>query len=321
MDANPAITADDLARIEAKLDRLNEKIDYIVERQRWQADLFDEFGPIAREAVNVAAEKLHRMERDGYFAFAREAVRVAETVVRSYSDEDVRQLGNHIVGIMDTIKNITQPAILAVANEATEVLLNQDEVEPVGLVGMVKASRDDDVQKGMAILLEVLRQVGRTASEFAESGGGGTATRARVAANGAAPKPAPATGAPAAAPAAPASAAPAAPTSAPAAETAGGQEGEGWQLTDDGHLANPEEWSEEFAVAMALALGVDLGPRHWEIVRFARNEWLQTKAAPNIRRITTGAGIETRELYQLFPKAPARTVAKIAGIPKPAGCI
>ncbi len=54
---------------------------------------------------------------------------------------------------------------------------------------------------------------------------------------------------------------------------------------------------------------------------FARKDFLENKASPNIRRLTQGTSLATKDIYALFPKAPARTIAKIAGIPKPTGCI
>lgn len=311
------ITREEFDRLESKLDALNSKIDYIVERQRWQADLVDEFGPIGREAMKVAADRLHGMDQAGYFAFGREALRVVERIVDSYSEDDVRLLGDHIVGIMDTVKNITQPAILAVANEATDVLYNADDVEPMGVVGMVKASQDDEVQKGMAIMFEVLRQIGRTVSDTAD----GSERAPRRIADRKAARSSRKNGSNGAGEAKAATA----PLATSEADNGGGVNGGGqggWQLTEDGHLADPEEWSRDFAFAMAGSLGLPhLTGAHWQVLEFARNEWLETKAAPNIRRITSGSGVSTKELYQLFPKAPARTVARIAGIPKPVGCI
>ena len=58
-----------------------------------------------------------------------------------------------------------------------------------------------------------------------------------------------------------------------------------------------------------------------EVIRFARLEYLSQSASPNIRRLTSGTGLTTREIYALFPKAPGRSIARVAGIPKPAGCI
>ena len=305
-----------ITRLEAKIDALTGHIDYLVERQRWQADLVDEMMPILRLAMNVGADNLHDLEQKGFFAFGREAVRVVERIVESYSEEDVRALGGHIVGIMDTVKNVTQPAILQVANEATDVLHHADDVQPMGMMGMVRATRDDDTQKGMAIVFEVLRQIGRTASASSPS----EQPKARL---GDAPPPAPTNGsngrgfAAAPAPVAP-------PSSAAPAEAATGDEeqGEGWALCAAGHLKDPSQWTEEFALAMAASLGhPELSAEQWVVIRAARQEFSDAGASPNIRRLTAVAGVTTKELYTLFPRAPGRTVSKIAGIARPVGCL
>lgn len=292
---------EDFLRVEAKLDNLDSKLDTLLERQRFQKDLVEEFAPIAREAMRVGADKLSTLERAGYFAFARQGMALIDYVVQSYSEDDVRLLADNVVGIIDTVKNVTQPSVLAVANEATELLSHPDELEPVGVMGMMKASQDEDVKKGTAIMLEILRQVGRGASKVAEN----RAHEARIPAQ---EKPT----------AQRAEQAKAAPVPAPKAASSG----DGWELGDDGHLLDASQWDKEFAAAMAASLGVTvMGSEHWKVIEFARSEWLETQAAPNIRRLTSGSGVATKQLYQLFPKAPARTVAKLAGIPKPAGCI
>ncbi len=296
-----------IARLEAKIDALSGHVDYLVQRQRWQADLVDEMMPILRLAMNVSSDHLHGMDQKGYFTFGREALHVLERIVESYSEDDVRTLGDHIVGIMDTVKNVTQPAVLQVANEATDVLQHADDVEPLGMMGMMRATRDDDTQKGMAIVFEVLRQIGRTAS----STNGASRPVARVATSAEPPT------VRAVAPV------PSAPTSATPTEASPPEEqGDGWALTDQGHLADPTQWTREFAVAMATSLGVgELCAEQWVVIEAARQEWVDEDASPNIRRLTAVAGVTTRELYVLFPKAPGRTVSKIAGIPKPVGCL
>ena len=299
-----------IARLEAKIDALTGHVGYLVERQRWQADLVDEMMPILRLAMNVSADQLHGMDQKGYFAFGQEALHVVERIVESYSQDDVRALGAHIVGIMDTVKNITQPAILQVANEATDVFQHADDVEPMGMMGMMRASRDDDTQKGMAIVFEVLRQIGRTATSGGDPLsparlGASTQPFAHVPTRQSAPSnSAPTNGAAAAAP------------------TPDEEDGDGWKLTDGGHLADPTQWTREFAAAMATALGLEtLCAEQWGVVEAARQEWVDNDASPNIRRLTAVAGVTTKELYILFPKAPGRTVSKIAGIPKPVGCL
>lgn len=90
----------------------------------------------------------------------------------------------------------------------------------------------------------------------------------------------------------------------------------------DGNLANPKEWTEEIAQELAKEEGIEkLTDRHWLVVNLMRKEFLEKGDAPSIRRLTKESGVDTKELYALFPKGPAKKAAKIAGIPKPKGCI
>jgi len=59
----------------------------------------------------------------------------------------------------------------------------------------------------------------------------------------------------------------------------------------------------------------------WKIIEFSRGDYKESQKAPNIRRITKSLDISTKEVYELFPSAPGPTISKIAGVPKPAGCL
>lgn len=90
----------------------------------------------------------------------------------------------------------------------------------------------------------------------------------------------------------------------------------------DGHLANRNEWNEQVASDLAKEEGIDsLTDRHWLVINFMRKEFTEKGDAPSIRRLTKESGVDTKELYVLFPKGPAKKSAKIAGLPKPKGCI
>jgi tRNA 2-thiouridine synthesizing protein E len=90
----------------------------------------------------------------------------------------------------------------------------------------------------------------------------------------------------------------------------------------DGFLLHPEQWSEELAAQIAREHGIEeLTDRHWQVVRFMRDRYLATGSAPSIRRLGKASGVPIKELYQLFPKGPAKLAARIGGIPKPRGCI
>lgn len=60
---------------------------------------------------------------------------------------------------------------------------------------------------------------------------------------------------------------------------------------------------------------------HWQVIRFMRSEFLAKGTGPTVRVLGKTSGVTIKELYQLFPKGPAKIAAKIAGIPKPRGCI
>jgi tRNA 2-thiouridine synthesizing protein E len=98
--------------------------------------------------------------------------------------------------------------------------------------------------------------------------------------------------------------------------------GQQLDLTDDGFLERTDQWNREVAAALAREAGIDpLTDRHWQVVDFMRSTYLESGSAPSIRTLGKVSGVPVKELYQLFPKGPAMLAARIAGIPKPRGCI
>lgn len=90
----------------------------------------------------------------------------------------------------------------------------------------------------------------------------------------------------------------------------------------EGFLQKPEQWTPEIGEEIAREVGVSpLSERHWTVIRFMRDRFLTTGQAPSIRTLGKESGVPVKELYQLFPKGPAKLAAKIGGIPKPHGCI
>jgi dissimilatory sulfite reductase related protein len=93
-------------------------------------------------------------------------------------------------------------------------------------------------------------------------------------------------------------------------------------LDAEGFFLKPEQWTPEMADEIAHANGLEqLTDRHWLVIDFMRTTYLETGSAPTIRTLGKLSGVPIKELYQLFPKGPAKLAAKVAGIPKPRGCI
>jgi dissimilatory sulfite reductase related protein len=94
------------------------------------------------------------------------------------------------------------------------------------------------------------------------------------------------------------------------------------ELDPEGFLRDPQQWDEDLAREIAAENDIpELTERHWLVVRFMRDRYLATGNAPSIRSLGKESGVPIKELYQLFPKGPAKLAAKIGGIPKPKGCI
>lgn len=95
------------------------------------------------------------------------------------------------------------------------------------------------------------------------------------------------------------------------------------ELNEDGFLANPEEWDKEIAEALAkVEEGLDcLNEDHWAVIDYIRNYYLEKNLAPMIRKVCQSTGFQLKYIFKLFPSGPAKGACKIAGLPKPDGCV
>lgn len=94
------------------------------------------------------------------------------------------------------------------------------------------------------------------------------------------------------------------------------------EINEEGFLVNPNTWTKDFAAEAAKLEGIpELTADHWKVINFCRSHAEDSGASPTLRQITKGAGVPTKQLFSLFPKGPAKKVAKIAGLGKPEGCV
>jgi tRNA 2-thiouridine synthesizing protein E len=93
-------------------------------------------------------------------------------------------------------------------------------------------------------------------------------------------------------------------------------------VDDEGFLTDLSQWTREVAAAIAKEEGIaELTPAHWKVLEFMQKEFKENGAAPSIRKLNKSGVVSTKELYDLFPGGPAKKAAKIAGLPKPVGCV
>ena len=105
----------------------------------------------------------------------------------------------------------------------------------------------------------------------------------------------------------------------PAFEFAGRQ----YEVNDEGFLVHPEEWNEEMASFLAKKEeNLDqLTEQHWSVIRFIRRHYEENQSAPMVRSICKTTGVPLKQVYELFPSGPAKGACKLAGLPKPDGCV
>jgi tRNA 2-thiouridine synthesizing protein E len=305
----------------SRLDAISRRLDAIERRQRFGEEMMEELMPVGKLVMNSAATHLAEWDERGLFEMLGVGRRAMLRILESYSREDAEYLADAVVGILATVRNVTQPGMLQVANQASDVL-SQDGVEPVGIFGaMRKAAKDEDIKRGLGVMLEVMRAVGR-AQDTAGGGEGAPALPSTPRKPAAQPAEAPAAQAPAAkapAKAAPAQAAPPPPEAA--ADETKVVHWEGHDFDPNGFLIDPSTWTPELAQKIAAGLGITLTDEHMHVIEWVRDDYASAGASPNVRRVANGSGVGTEAMYRLFPPTPGKTCAMIAGVPKPVGCV
>ena len=104
--------------------------------------------------------------------------------------------------------------------------------------------------------------------------------------------------------------------------------GTSYETDEEGYLVNLADWNEDLAAAIAKQENIDMSPNHWEVVNFLREYYNEYQIAPAVRVLTKAIGkklgpekASNQYLYELFPYGPAKQACKIAGLPKPTGCV
>jgi uncharacterized protein YjgD (DUF1641 family) len=160
------IHTEDLLRLVKKLARHTPQLEMLLDQLDAVADLASIIDPISKEGMNKLVAVLTELEQKGYFAFAQSGMRMLDTVVTSFTQEDVNKLGDNIVLILNTVKDMTQPEIMTFIRST--LLVAEKEVEkPVdtSYMALLRQMRDPAVRRGLALTLRVLHVVGSQAAK------------------------------------------------------------------------------------------------------------------------------------------------------------
>ncbi|MGB9073826.1 MAG: TusE/DsrC/DsvC family sulfur relay protein [Terriglobales bacterium] len=98
--------------------------------------------------------------------------------------------------------------------------------------------------------------------------------------------------------------------------------GKSYAVDEDGFLEDPKLWNEDVAKDFAESEAIQaLTPEHWKLINYIRNYYLEFGIAPMIRKLCKETGFKLNDIYKLFPSGPAKGACKLAGLPKPTGCV
>ena len=118
----------------------------------------DEVELLGKQVFSTAVERLDQLEQEGYFGFAREGWGILERVVTEFSDEDVKALGENVVTILTTVRNMTQPEIMAMANNAIGAIQEvPPETKTPSVLSLLREISNPKTRRGMARMINLLQ--------------------------------------------------------------------------------------------------------------------------------------------------------------------
>jgi uncharacterized protein YjgD (DUF1641 family) len=148
-----------VVRLLKRLAESAETLDAALAQLQAAHELLDDIMPLTGDAFATVTERLADLERRGYFSFVREGLGVMDRVITSYDEEDIRALGENIVLILDTVRQMTQPEVMSMLSRTFDSM-EAAEFESASLFRLARQMRDPEVKRGLARMIGMLRTMG-----------------------------------------------------------------------------------------------------------------------------------------------------------------
>jgi uncharacterized protein YjgD (DUF1641 family) len=158
------VRPEDWLRLLKKLVRARPHLEALLDQFNSGMELMETMGPLGKEGFAMAEQVLDGMDRKGYFLFAQGGMQIVDNIVTSFTEEDVRQLGDNIVLILRTVKEMTQPEVMNLLHNTVQVI----DPEQAGKIdtsipSLLGQMRDPNVRRGLALTMRVLKNLGAPA--------------------------------------------------------------------------------------------------------------------------------------------------------------
>ena len=153
------VQLEDMLRLLKRLMRNTRNLERMLDQFESFAALWEDVNPLTQQAFLTAMNRLETLENAGYFTFMREGMDVVDKVVTSFTADDVRQLGDNVVLILRTVKEMTQPEIMNMVRNTATAIREEEPQESVSMFSILRQLNDPAVKRGLAKTLTVLRTV------------------------------------------------------------------------------------------------------------------------------------------------------------------
>jgi uncharacterized protein YjgD (DUF1641 family) len=154
----------DLLYLVKKLLRNVRNISKMMDQVESAVDFIEDATPLSKQIFSQLLDTLTELERKGYFEFTRESLKIVDTIVSTFTVDDIRLLRENIVGIIETFRNMTQPQVLGSVNNALHFFkeLDVDVDEKISYWQLLKEMSDPEMKRGMAFILRFMKNMVRT---------------------------------------------------------------------------------------------------------------------------------------------------------------
>jgi uncharacterized protein YjgD (DUF1641 family) len=153
------VQLEDIFRVLKRLMRNTRNIEQMLDQLESISELSSELTPLTEEMFLMLMTRLDEMERKGYFTFVQGGMEILDTVVSNFTEDDVRQLGDNIVLILNTVKEMTQPEAMQLLRNTATVMMEEQVPEKVSMFYLMRQFNDPAVRRGLARTMNVLRTV------------------------------------------------------------------------------------------------------------------------------------------------------------------
>lgn len=153
------VEMEDVLRLVKRLLRNTRNLEQMLDQFESMMDLWEDVGPLTRDAFLAMMRQLNEMEQKGYFVFMQGGLDMMDKVVTSFTEEDVQQLGDNVVLILNTVKEMTQPEIMTMLSNTAHTIKDEEPVD-TSMLSILRQLNDPAVRKGLAKTLNVLKSVG-----------------------------------------------------------------------------------------------------------------------------------------------------------------